>query len=397
VADDGTANPTPFRDTTVQVILASTLMGVMGVSLISPALPQVRAGLGITEGQASLILSAFTLPGILMGPVAGVLADRYGRRVVVVPSLVIYGITGGAVLLANQLWTVLALRVVQGSAAAALITLAITLVGDAFEGSQRNAIMGLNGAVLSVGTGLYPLFGGALSAIDWRAPFALYLVGVPVGLFAYRTLEEPTRERASSGFDYVKSAVRALPPARAIVLYGTALAIFVLLYGGVLTILPFLLDEGLNLSSIAIGVVLGVPSIATAAASSQNGRLARRFSNGAILAAGVAALGVGLAGLSLAQTALQFGIAILPFGAGMGLAMPSLDTAISHLVPTTFRGGAMSLRTSMVRTGQTIGPPAFTAVGAIAGARTLLFAAGVAGLVLAASIAVGLGPNAGRA
>lgn len=364
------------------MILAATLMGVMGVSLISPALPAVRQGLGITEAQAALILSAFTLPGIVMGPISGILADRFGRRIVLVPSLLVYGVTGGAIVLAPGLWTVLGLRVLQGSAAASLITLAITLVGDSFDGSQRNAIMGLNGAVLSIGTGFYPLIGGLLSTIDWRAPFAVYLVGVPVGLFALKTLDEPVREQRASGLDYIRKAAQALPLGRSIVLYGTALFVFVLLYGGVLTILPFLLEQGLSLSSVAIGVILGVPSAATALASSQNGRLVRRFSNDAIIAAGVASLGIGLIGLSVAPTAVWFGIAAMPFGAGMGLVMPSLDTAISHLVPTSFRGGAMSLRTSMVRTGQTIGPPLFTGLVGLLFRRDLLLIGGLAGLVV---------------
>ncbi|PSG98415.1 MFS transporter [Thermoplasmatales archaeon SW_10_69_26] len=380
--DEGTLGS--VRMPTVQVILASTLMGVMGVSLISPALPAIRNSLGITEAEASLILSAFTLPGILMGPVVGILADRYGRRPVLIPSLVVYGVAGGAVLLAPGLWTVVALRVVQGAAAAGLITLAITLIGDTFEGSQRNAIMGLNGAVLSIGTGIYPLVGGLLSEIDWRAPFALYLVGVPVGLLALEILEEPVIEDPVGGLSYITGALRALRGIESALLYATALGIFVLLYGGVLTTMPFLLDQDLGLSAVAIGVVLTASSAATAVSSSLNGRLARRFSNPPIIAAGVLALGLGLAGVAWAPTPTLAAIGILPFGAGMGLSMPSLDTEVSQLVPDRFRGGAMSLRTSMVRLGQTIGPPLYAGLTPVLGRRILLWISGGLAVVLGA-------------
>jgi MFS family permease len=380
--DEGTLGS--VRMPTVQVILASTLMGVMGVSLISPALPAIRNSLGITEAEASLILSAFTLPGILMGPVVGILADRYGRRPVLIPSLVVYGVAGGAVLLAPGLWTVVALRVVQGAAAAGLITLAITLIGDTFEGSQRNAIMGLNGAVLSIGTGIYPLVGGLLSEIDWRAPFALYLVGVPVGLLALEILEEPVIEDPVGGLSYITGALRALRGIESVLLYATALGIFVLLYGGVLTTMPFLLDQDLGLSAVAIGVVLTASSAATAVSSSLNGRLARRFSNPPIIAAGVLALGLGLAGVAWAPTPTLAAIGILPFGAGMGLSMPSLDTEVSQLVPDRFRGGAMSLRTSMVRLGQTIGPPLYAGLTPVLGRRILLWISGGLAVVLGA-------------
>jgi len=378
--DEGTLGA--VRMPTVQVILASTLMGVMGVSLISPALPSIRASLGITEAEASLILSAFTLPGILMGPVSGILADRYGRRPVLIPSLIAYGLTGGAIVLAPGFWTLVGLRVVQGAAAAGLITLAITLVGDSFEGSRRNAIMGLNGAVLSIGTGVYPLLGGLLSEIDWRAPFALYLVGVPVGLVALRILDEPELGERATGLAYLTGALDALPGLKSLLLYGTALGIFVVLYGGILTTLPFLLDQDLGLSAVAIGTILTASSAATALSSSLNGRLGRRFSNGPIVAAGVLALGLGMAGLAWAPTPLAAAVTILPFGAGMGLAMPSLDAEVSQLVPDRFRGGAMSLRTSMVRLGQTVGPPLFAGLVPFVGRRPLLLAAGLLGLAL---------------
>jgi MFS family permease len=389
---DGEDTASPFREPVVQVIVAATLMGVMGVSLISPALPEVRRGLGVTEAQASLILSAFTLPGIVLGPVSGVLADWWGRKVVLVPSLFVYGLAGSAILVADSFRAVLALRVLQGGAAAALVTLAITLVGDAFEGARRNAIMGLNGAMLSVGTGAYPLLGGLLSEVDWRAPFAVYLVGVPVGFFALRVLDEPTREAPQREGSYLGGALDALPAGRSLLLYGTALIVFVLLYGGVLTTVPFLLERDLGLSAVAIGVILGLPSAATAAASSQNGRLARRFSNDVIIVAGVASLGVGLALMSRASTPVRFAAAILPFGAGMGLVMPSLDTAISVLVPTDFRAGAMSVRTSMVRLGQTVGPPLFTGLFAVVTERFLLLAAGGVGLATAVLVAL-VGPR----
>ncbi len=371
----------PWRSPTLHVILASTLMGVMGSSLISPALPAVRDALAITEAQASLILSAFTLPGIVLGPVMGILADRYGRRPVLIPSLIVYGLAGGAVLMAPGLGTVLVLRFIQGMAAAGLITLAITLIGDLFEGNRRNAVMGANGAILAIGTAAYPLIGGALSTIDWRAPFGVYLIGLPAGFLALRALEEPDIGARVTGLDYLRGALREMP-GRATVLYLTYLLIFILLYGGVLTSLPFLLDAEMGLTAVGIGLILTVASAATGTASALNGRLAQRFTDQAIAAVGVVALGIGLLGLWASSSPVGSGVAILAFGAGMGLSMPSLDTAVSYLVPGTYRGGAMSLRTSMVRLGQTIGPPLFTALAVLYGHRLLLLAGGAAGLVL---------------
>lgn len=378
----------PLRDPVVRVIVASTLMGVMGVSLISPVLPEVRRALSLSEAEASLVLSAFTLPGIVLGLFIGMWADRWGRRAVLVPCLLVYGVSGAAVGLAPGFGSIIALRVLQGAAASGLVTLAITLVGDLFQGPRRNAVLGLNGALLAVGTGAYPVIGGALSLIDWRAPFVLYLVGVPVGLFALRVLEDPPRRARPGGLEYLRQALRELPIARAAVLYATALGVFTVLYGAVLTLLPFLLDGELGLSPLQIGIVVSVSSLASATAASQAGRLARRFRNEPIIAAGVLSLGVGVAGISLAPSPVAFAVAVLPFGAGMGTVMPALDSAVSSLTPDEYRGGAMSLRTSMVRLGQTIGPALFTGVAAAWSARGLLL---LTGLLLLGFASVALG------
>lgn len=377
----------PLREPVVRVIVASTLMGVMGVSLISPVLPEIRRALSLTEAEASLVLSAFTLPGIILGLFIGMWADRWGRRAVLVPCLLLYGVSGAAVGLAPGFAGIIALRMLQGAAASGLVTLAITLIGDLFHGPRRNAILGLNGALLAVGTGSYPVIGGALSLIDWRAPFALYLVGIPVGLFALRVLDETPRRARTSGFEYLRRALRELPLLRAAVLYATALGVFTVLYGALLTLLPFLLDGELSLSALQIGIVVSVSSVASATAASQAGRLARRFRNEPIVAAGVLSLGVSVVALSLARSPVAFGVAVLPFGAGMGTLMPALDSAVSSLTPDEYRGGAMSLRTSMVRLGQTTGPALFTTLAAVWGARPILL---LTGLLLLAAAATGL-------
>lgn len=382
-ADESAAPSIPWREPTLHVVLASSLMGVMGVSLISPTLPAVREALAITDAQTSLVLTAFSFPGILLAPLIGVLADRFGRRRTLIPCLLLYGIAGGSIVFVRDFWVIIGLRVVQGGAASGLVSLAVTLVGDVFDGTQRNAIMGVNGAVLSVGTATYPLIGGALAEITWTAPFALYLVGVPVGLFALAVLDEPDVDR-NRGAGYFRGALAAVPAKRALLLYGAAVSIFILLYGAILTALPFLLDQTYGLDPFEIGLVLTASSAMTAVVSSQNGRLARRFSNDHLIALGFVGYGTGLVGIWLAPNPVYIAGAILFFGAGQGLTMPSLDTAVSSLAPGRYRGGVMSLRTSVIRLGQTVGPTLFAAVAATTGYHVLLLVAGVAALAAGA-------------
>jgi MFS family permease len=357
-------------------------MGVMGVSLLSPTLPAVQQALGITDTQTSLLLTAFSVPGIVLAPLIGILADRYGRRAVLVPCLLGYGLAGGSVVLVRNFDLILALRVVQGSAASGLVTLAVTLIGDTFAGRQRNQLMGINGAAISVGTASYPLIGGALAELTWTAPFVLYLLGVPVGLLALRALPAGGTDEATRGLGYFRGVVRAVPTRRALVVYGTYVAVFVVLYGAVLTALPLLLARDFGLTAFGNGLVLTALSAMTAVVSAGNGRLSTRFSNERLVGFGFLAYGVGLLGIWLAGSPVETGVAILLFGTGMGLTLPSLDTATSSLTGQAYRGGVTSLRTTAIRLGQTIGPPLFTTVAVVTGYRPLLFVAGAATLAV---------------
>jgi MFS family permease len=364
-------------------------MGVMGVSLLSPTLPAVQQALGVTETEVSLLLTAFSLPGIVLAPLIGILADRYGRRAVLVPCLVGYGLAGGSVVLVRNFEVILALRIVQGSAASGLVTLAVTLIGDDFAGRQRSQLMGINGAAISVGTASYPLLGGALAELTWTAPFALYLLGVPVGLLALRAL--PGREEGGGGdgadddargLDYVRGVVSAVPARRALLVYGTYVGVFVVLYGAVLTTLPLLLSREYGLSPFGNGLILTASSVMTGLVSVNNGRLAGRFSNERLVGFGFLAYGFSLFGVWLAGSPVETGVAILLFGTGMGLTLPSLDTATSSLAGREYRGGVTSLRTTAIRLGQTVGPPLFTTVAAVTGDRPLLLAASAATLAV---------------
>jgi MFS transporter, ACDE family, multidrug resistance protein len=107
-----------------------------------------------------------------MTPVLGVLPDRYGRKKILVPALLLFGLAGGACAFARGFEALLILRFFQGMGAAALGTLNVTVIGDIYEGRERSAALGYNSSVLSFGTASYPAIGGLLATFGWFYPFA---------------------------------------------------------------------------------------------------------------------------------------------------------------------------------------------------------------------------------
>ena len=67
-------------------------MAVLGVASITPAFPKIERELNITEQDAGLLITVFTLPGVFLTPVLGVLADRFGRKQILIPSLLLFGV-----------------------------------------------------------------------------------------------------------------------------------------------------------------------------------------------------------------------------------------------------------------------------------------------------------------
>ena len=103
-----------YKDHNLHVLWGVTLMAVLGVSSVTPAFPRIVQELGVSSGQVGLLITGFTLPGIVLTPVLGVLSDRYGRKKLLVPALLLFGVAGGACALARSFELLLALPSFRG-------------------------------------------------------------------------------------------------------------------------------------------------------------------------------------------------------------------------------------------------------------------------------------------
>lgn len=383
----------PWRSTTVQVVLLSTILAPLGVPLIAPALPVIRDAFSIGDAQASLLVSCYFVTGIVLSPFIGMLADRLGRRRVLISSLVIFSLTGGAMALSPSFVVLVTLRIVQGTAAAGIFITTVTLIGDVFDGAQRNAVLGVNNAALSAGAAIFPIVGGALAAVAWNLPFVLYLIALPVTLFAAWRLDEPEGEVEEKGLGYLRNALGAVAGTDAVVLYGAAFVTEVLLFGAIITGLPFLLTATFGLAPVLIGVVLTVSEGTSTVVSTQNGRFAKHLTNHQLIATGFGCYGVGLFGVWVATSPIFIAVAVGVFGAGLGLSMPAVDAAISDLVSKEYRGGALSLRNSLTFLGRATGPVLFAGIAATIGYESLLLSGGVVALATGGFALLASGQN----
>lgn len=379
----------PWRSAALYVILATALVIPLDVPFVSPALPVIEGAFGVSEARASLLITAFSAPGAVFTILLGIAADRLGRRTVLVPCLALYGlfgasialvgVSGASVPLVDDFTVVLALRFLQGvTGGGILASLALTLVGDFFSGTRRNAVMGVTTGTTAFAAAFYPALGGALAEIDWYLPFAVYVAALPVSALAFLALDEPEVDRSvTSGLAYFRDALAAVPGRIAGLLYGATLASGVVIFGGVLAGVTFMLSNVYELSPGRIGLFVTVPLLTTAVFSATNGWFAARASNRTLLATGFVGYGLGLAGTWAAASPNGVLVALFVVGAGHGLVLPTIPSELSALAPGRFRSGALSVRTSLYLVGQALGPPLFTVPAAALGYTIPLLAAGV--------------------
>lgn len=344
-----------YRDTNLQVVFTVTLMGVLGVSSITPAFPKIVQEFQISSKEVGLLITVFTLPGIFLAPLFGVLADRMGRRKILIPSLILFAGAGTACGLVHTFHLLLILRALQGMGTASLGSLNVTIIGDMYTGKERTAAMGYNASVLSVGTAVYPAIGGALATFGWFYPFFLPAAAFPVGLAVLYILDnpEPTQHQVIS--TYMKTVARALKNIQIIVLFCASMVTFIMVYGAYLMYVPFLVED-LGSSSLVTGAIMAVMSVATAIASSQLGKLVKIVTEKTLIKAAFVLYFTALIMIPLATHVLWLLIPSLVFGVAQGINVPSIQTVLARLAPLEERGAFMSLNGMALRMGQTLGP-----------------------------------------
>ena len=189
------ANATPHPGTAVAVALMAFFIVTLDAVVVNVALPSIRDSLGGGVRGLQWVVDGYTLMFAALLLSAGSLSDRVGARRAIGYGLVLFALASAACGLAPTLVLLVAARLIQGAAAAALMPASLALIGQAYDDPIRRAravgVWAMGGAVASSSG---PLVGGVLTLVDWRLVF---LINVPVcvaGLILLRcTAASPQR------------------------------------------------------------------------------------------------------------------------------------------------------------------------------------------------------------
>ncbi|MBU1002223.1 MAG: MFS transporter [Proteobacteria bacterium] len=354
-------------DRNLHILFGVTLIVVMGVSSIAPAFPSIMEAFGLSATKVAWLVTAFTLPGVFLTPVFGILADRHGRKKVLVPALICFSVFGVACTLADSFAVLVGLRFLQGVGAASLGALNMTIISDLYSGNQRTQALGYNAGMLSLGTTLFPLLGGLLAQIGWRWPFILPLLALPLALIVLFRLDCPEPDRGVDFLVYMRLALKRATSPRALALFATTAMTFVILYGVLITFLPVYLAETFGAEPWAIGMIFASTSLATAVMSTQLGRLARKVPPSRLLVAAFVLYALSAALIPLMPGLWWVMLPVMVFGVAQALNIPCVQTLLAELAPMEQRGAFMALNGTVLRVGQTLGPVVMGTAYAIGG------------------------------
>jgi MFS transporter, ACDE family, multidrug resistance protein len=339
------------------VVFSITIAGILGNTLINAPLPDILAAFGRGAGDAGLLVSSATLPGIVMAPAIGIMADRFGRRAVLLPCLVLFGLAGLGAGLATGFGMLVALRFVQGIGSAGLINLAVVLIADNWEGTDRARLIGWNAAVLTVSIAILPPIGGLLAELGgWRWAFAPFGLALLSAVAVYRAVPESGVRQVTTVRAQVRAAAAVVrrPVVGGSILYGTAF--FVLAFGLMLTALPIMLEQRFGLSVGLRGLVFVAPALGATIVAFNMGRLRVRFGARRLLVVGAVLFAVGYVLLGWVSLLVAVVIGAFIHGLGEGAAVPTVQELVVGASPNENRGAVMAAWVGAARVGQTAGP-----------------------------------------
>jgi ACDE family multidrug resistance protein len=337
--------------------------------MLIPVLPAIRSKLGITSLQVSLLITIYSAVAILLIPLAGYLSDRFGRKQIIIPSLIITGIGGliaglGAWWIENPYLIIMLGRLLQGIGAAGAFPIVLPLVGDIFKKeSDVSSSLGIVETANTFGKVLSPIVGAAFALIIWFATFLAIpvLCLISAVLVAFLVKSPHKKKDVKVTFAQFRTNIKQIFINNGKWLYATfaigcicMLAIF-----GTLFYLSDTLEDEYHVKGIIKGCILAIPSATLCIASFITGR---RIGKNKILMKWLTFGGIALAAASFIISgmlhAIAWLIALISIGGiGIGVTLPCMDAMITEGINKSERGTITSIYSSMRFIGVAIGPP----------------------------------------
>ncbi|WP_420849703.1 MFS transporter [Peribacillus tepidiphilus] len=344
------------------------LVMTLGNSMLIPILPKIEKILHISAFQSSLIITVYSIASIFLIPVAGYLSDQFGRKKIMVPSLLLVIIGGfissfAAWRLSEPFTVIIIGRVIQGIGAAGAAPIVLPLVGDLYSNEEEASnCLGIIETSNTFGKVLSPILGSILFSIIWFFPFFSISIFSLISLFmVVKFIKTPTQKESSLPFKAFFSKTKEILIREwrwLLVIFIIGIYLMLVLFA-VLFYFSKILEEQYHYEGIIKGFILAVPLLFLCIASLLSGR---KIKDSVKKMKAIIMIGLFLISISSAflWKADQFFLQLLLLsiaGVGFGSLLPALDALITEFIEKEERGIITSFYSSARFIGVAVGPP----------------------------------------
>lgn len=354
---------------TIISLASIPLVMTLGNSMLIPVLPILEKKVGISSFQSSMIITSYSIAAILLIPVAGYLSDRFGRKIVIIPSLIL-AIIGGLIAafaswkMQSPYTMIIIGRILQGMGAAGAMPIVIPLVGDLYNGDDEktSASLGIIETSNTFGKVISPILGSAFAVIIWFLPFfsisIFSLISILLIIFFVKSPKEKDEPVAFKEFlASVKKTFKQDGSWLYIVFLNGAFVMLILF--GVLFFLSDILEKFYHIKGMKKGFVLAIPLLLLCIASYITGRNIKgnlkAIKSMMIICLPLISLSIVFVGFT--KDNLVFLLIITSIaGIALGALLPVLDAIITENIEKEKRGTVTSLYSSARFIGVAAGP-----------------------------------------
>jgi len=338
---------------------------MLGFGMVSPVLPLYARSFGVSAAMVGLLVTIYGVARLFTNLPTGLLADRIGRRPLMLAGPIFTGVGALIAAVATDFWLLLAARFVQGVGSALFATAAMIVVGDISRPETRGRVMSFFQGSLLLGTSIGPTVGGISAALfGYRGVFIVYaLSSVGVWFWGYfrvretRTMETvddaPTKRggaRKSAG------ALGLFANLSFVAVSAVSIAVFFTRTGSRFTVIPLLGAEDLGLSALTIGNVLTLGSIANVLVLPFAGWSIDRLGRKRTIVPSTFISCLGILMFAFAPNLITFAAASAVLGIGTGIAGPAPAAYVADLARGRSFGATMGLFRTVSDVGFVAGP-----------------------------------------
>ena len=221
---------TKTQKVTLSILLSNLFIAFLGIGLVIPVLPTLMNELGINGSVVGYMVAAFAITQLLVSPIAGRMVDRFGRKIMIVLGLFIFGLSEFLFGLGKSVEILFISRMLGGVSAAFIMPAITAFIADITTMAQRPKALGFMSAAISTGFIVGPGIGGFLAEIGTRVPFfAAGILGMLAAILSILFLKEP--DRASDDTDAAPSIFGSFKKITSPLYFIAFVLIFVLSFG----------------------------------------------------------------------------------------------------------------------------------------------------------------------